>query len=89
MKEICKARFEAFGTAGNASKLKRVSIEDMAVKYANGKLDPESNKISGYFLCYLLAFCMIYYFKSLDNALILWQEIASFCILLATTNFCR
>jgi fructose-bisphosphate aldolase, class II len=40
MKEICKARFEAFGAAGNASKLKRVSIEDMAVKYANGELDP-------------------------------------------------
>ena len=29
MKEICKARFEAFGSAGNASKIKPVSLEGM------------------------------------------------------------
>ncbi len=29
MKEICKARFEAFGAAGNASKIKPVSLEAM------------------------------------------------------------
>ncbi len=29
MKEICKARFEAFGAAGNASKIKPVSLEGM------------------------------------------------------------
>ncbi|MCW8922003.1 MAG: fructose-1,6-bisphosphate aldolase, partial [Gammaproteobacteria bacterium] len=29
MKAICKARFEAFGSAGNASKIKPVSLEGM------------------------------------------------------------
>ncbi len=29
MKEICKARFESFGSAGNASKIKPVSLEGM------------------------------------------------------------
>ncbi|MFC1588744.1 class II fructose-bisphosphate aldolase [Pseudomonadota bacterium] len=29
MKDICKARFEAFGSAGNASKIKPVSLEGM------------------------------------------------------------
>ena len=29
MKEICKARFEAFGSAGNADKIKAVSLEKM------------------------------------------------------------
>ncbi|MCK5003340.1 MAG: class II fructose-bisphosphate aldolase, partial [Gammaproteobacteria bacterium] len=29
MKEICKARFESFGAAGNASKIKVKSLETM------------------------------------------------------------
>jgi fructose-bisphosphate aldolase class II len=33
MKEICKARFEAFGSAGNASKIKPVSLEKMIEYY--------------------------------------------------------
>ncbi|MEM9242511.1 MAG: class II fructose-bisphosphate aldolase [Pseudomonadota bacterium] len=34
MKEICKARFEAFGSAGQASKIKRVfSVEEMSRQY--------------------------------------------------------
>lgn len=32
-KEICKARFEAFGTAGNASKIKPITLEAMAKAY--------------------------------------------------------
>ena len=36
MKEICKARYEAFGTAGNASKIKAINLEDMTARYASG-----------------------------------------------------
>ena len=43
MKQICKARYEAFGTAGNASKIKPISLEDMANRYAKGDLDPKVN----------------------------------------------
>lgn len=34
MKEICLARYEAFGCAGHASKIKPVSLETMATNYA-------------------------------------------------------
>ena len=40
MKEICKARYEAFGTAGNASKIKPINLEDMYQRYESGELDP-------------------------------------------------
>ena len=40
MKEICKARYEAFGTAGNASKIKAVSMDKMADRYKKGELNP-------------------------------------------------
>lgn len=40
MREICKARYEAFGTAGNASKLRPVSLESMSDRYIKGDLDP-------------------------------------------------
>ncbi len=43
MKEICKARYEAFGTAGHASKIKPLSLEAMANRYAKGELDPKVN----------------------------------------------
>ena len=43
MKEICKARYEAFGTAGNASKIKALSLEAMTSRYAKGELDPKVN----------------------------------------------
>ncbi|MGB5397000.1 MAG: class II fructose-bisphosphate aldolase [Gammaproteobacteria bacterium] len=33
MKEICKARYEAFGCAGNASKIKPISLEKMVSYY--------------------------------------------------------
>ena len=33
MKEICKARFEAFGSAGQADKIKPVSLEGMIDYY--------------------------------------------------------
>jgi fructose-bisphosphate aldolase class II len=43
MKEICKARYEAFGCAGHASKIKPISLEDMFKRYASGELDPRVN----------------------------------------------
>lgn len=40
MKDICVNRYEAFGTAGNASKIKPISLDDMYQRYASGELDP-------------------------------------------------
>ncbi|MEM8640814.1 MAG: class II fructose-bisphosphate aldolase [Cyanobacteria bacterium P01_G01_bin.54] len=38
MKQVCAARYEAFGTAGNADKIKQVNLNDFAAKYASGEL---------------------------------------------------
>jgi len=38
MKNICKARFEAFGSAGQASKIKALSCDTMAERYKKGEL---------------------------------------------------
>ncbi|HQT26222.1 MAG TPA: class II fructose-bisphosphate aldolase, partial [Burkholderiales bacterium] len=38
MKEICKARYEAFGSAGQASKINALSLDQMAQRYAKGEL---------------------------------------------------
>ncbi|RUO27892.1 fructose-bisphosphate aldolase class II [Aliidiomarina sedimenti] len=38
MYDICKARYEAFGTAGNADKIKPISLEDMYKRYESGAL---------------------------------------------------
>jgi len=43
MKQICKDRYEAFGTAGNASKIQPLSLEAMTGRYASGELDPKIN----------------------------------------------
>ncbi len=43
MKEICKLRYQAFGCAGQASKIKPVSLEEMTKRYDSGKLDPRVN----------------------------------------------
>lgn len=43
MKEICKARYELFGSAGMASKIKPISLEDMVTRYTSGELDPKIN----------------------------------------------
>jgi len=39
MKDICKARYEAFGCAGHASKIKVICLDDMVARYASGELD--------------------------------------------------
>ena len=36
---ICKARYEAFGCAGQASKIKPLSLEAMAERYRKGELN--------------------------------------------------
>ncbi|GIK24872.1 MAG: fructose-bisphosphate aldolase [Betaproteobacteria bacterium] len=38
-KEICKLRYEAFGCAGQAAKIKPVSLEKMAERYKKGELN--------------------------------------------------
>ncbi len=44
MKDICKARYEAFGCAGQAGKIKPIqTLEDMTKRYASGDLDPKIN----------------------------------------------
>ncbi|MBT4934492.1 MAG: fructose-bisphosphate aldolase class II [Rhodospirillaceae bacterium] len=43
MTEICKARYEAFGTAGNAEKINAQSLEVMFARYESGELDPKVN----------------------------------------------
>jgi len=40
MNGICKARYEEFGTAGQASKIKVIPLEKMAMRYAAGELNP-------------------------------------------------
>lgn len=37
-KDICKARFEAFGCAGQASKIKPIMLDQMAGRYGKGEL---------------------------------------------------
>ena len=41
MQDICVSRYEAFGTAGMASKIKPISLDGMAERYAAGELDPK------------------------------------------------
>jgi len=40
MQAICKDRYEAFGTAGQASKIKVLSLDAMYHRYKKGELDP-------------------------------------------------
>ena len=41
MKKLCMQRFEEFGTAGHADRIKPVSLAEMAKRYASGSLDPK------------------------------------------------
>ena len=43
MYDICKARFEAFGSAGQAHKIKPLSLEAMFKRYEAGELDAKVN----------------------------------------------
>ena len=39
-RSVCKARFEAFGSAGQAAKIKVIPLETMAARYRKGELSP-------------------------------------------------
>ena len=41
MQKICKDRYEQFGTAGHASKIKVIPTAEMAQRYQKGELDPK------------------------------------------------
>ena len=38
MEDLCADRFERFGTAGHARKIKSIPLDKMATSYANGEL---------------------------------------------------
>ena len=44
MEKLCLDRFQRFGTAGNASKIDVIDMDDMAKRYAAGSLDPSVSK---------------------------------------------
>ena len=40
MEKLCRDRFERFGTAGHAASIKVIDLDDIAARYATGKVDP-------------------------------------------------
>jgi len=44
MKQVCAERYQQFWTAGNASKIKQISLDDFARKYASGELNVVTKK---------------------------------------------
>jgi fructose-bisphosphate aldolase class II len=44
MQKVCSDRYHQFGTAGNASKIKQVSLDEFANKYAKGELAAVTKK---------------------------------------------
>ncbi|MFN3075735.1 MAG: class II fructose-bisphosphate aldolase [Alphaproteobacteria bacterium] len=43
MQKVCEDRYEQFGAAGKASKIKPIALADMAKRYKSGELDPKIN----------------------------------------------
>ncbi|MCP4009656.1 MAG: fructose-1,6-bisphosphate aldolase, partial [Proteobacteria bacterium] len=41
MEDLCRDRYEQFNTAGKASKITAISLEEMARQYKSGALDPQ------------------------------------------------
>jgi fructose-bisphosphate aldolase, class II len=46
LKNLCRERFEQFGTAGNASRIKVLPLAEMAKRYRSGSLDPRIGGIA-------------------------------------------
>ncbi|MGB3615682.1 MAG: class II fructose-bisphosphate aldolase [Elainellaceae cyanobacterium] len=44
MQQVCSDRYTAFGTAGNADKIKQIDLNAFATKYASGELDAKVKK---------------------------------------------
>jgi fructose-bisphosphate aldolase class II len=42
MRDLCRARLEAFGAAGHAGGIKPIPLDAMAKRYASGALDPKT-----------------------------------------------
>ena len=40
MQKLCEQRYEQFGAAGQASKIKVLPLSEMAKRYKSGSLDP-------------------------------------------------
>jgi fructose-bisphosphate aldolase, class II len=46
MRDLCRDRFEQFGTAGNASRIRVIPLSEMAKRYRSWALDPQIGKIT-------------------------------------------
>jgi fructose-bisphosphate aldolase, class II len=46
MRDLCRDRFEQFGTAGNASRIKMIPLPEMARRYRSGALDPQIGEMN-------------------------------------------
>jgi len=42
LEHLCRDRFERFGCAGQAGKIRVIAMDDMAARYASGSLDPQT-----------------------------------------------
>ena len=47
MEKLCADRYEQFGTAGKASKIRPIPLPEMASQYKAGKLDPKVTRSAG------------------------------------------
>jgi fructose-bisphosphate aldolase class II len=45
MQKVCSDRYQQFGTAGNASKIKPVTLDEFAAKYAKGELRAKTKQV--------------------------------------------
>jgi fructose-bisphosphate aldolase, class II len=46
LRDLCRERFEQFGTAGNASRIKPIPLAEMARRYRSGALDPKIDRMT-------------------------------------------
>jgi fructose-bisphosphate aldolase class II len=46
LRELCRERFEQFGTAGKASRIKPIPLAEMARRYRSGALDPKIERMT-------------------------------------------
>jgi fructose-bisphosphate aldolase class II len=46
MRDLCRERFEQFGTAGHAAKIKVIPLSEMAHRYRSGVLDPQTEAMA-------------------------------------------
>jgi fructose-bisphosphate aldolase class II len=46
LRELCRERFEQFGTAGKADRIKPIPLAEMARRYRAGALDPKIERMT-------------------------------------------